>query len=175
MARKLCIPCQMNSHGTVLFGNDICLCECHKVIEDRLRKRKARHIRQKAKHYRPQDVKNLHWRMRTIALRDGDWCWWCGRTFVPGHGYQFRRTVDHVMPKALGGTNGTRNKWAMYPTSRCPKDLSNLVLCCAMCNQAKGDMHPAKWVRKIIDGEVAHINKIWWHAPDPVYERECVA
>ena len=40
-----------------------------------------------------------------------------------------RGTVDHYMPKALGGGNGRHNlRW-----------------CCIDCNRAKADMHPDEW------------------------------
>lgn len=49
-------------------------------------------------------------------------CHWCGRI---GLG----TTVDHVMPRILGGSNAR----------------SNLVRCCYDCNQLKGGMHPKEW------------------------------
>lgn len=50
----------------------------------------------------------------------GDRCFYCTRQFGPTR----RRTLDHLVPLARGGTNL----------------ISNLVLSCAKCNQAKGDM-----------------------------------
>jgi len=39
-------------------------------------------------------------------------------------------TVDHYVPKALGGTSHPKNlRW-----------------CCFPCNNLKGDMHPDKWL-----------------------------
>lgn len=40
-------------------------------------------------------------------------------------------TMDHYLPKALGGTN----------------DFDNLRLACQPCNGLKGDMHPDQWER----------------------------
>lgn len=40
------------------------------------------------------------------------------------------RTVDHLTPRALGGSN----------------DISNLVLCCRPCNNAKADLTVAQFV-----------------------------
>jgi 5-methylcytosine-specific restriction endonuclease McrA len=42
-----------------------------------------------------------------------------------------RGTVDHYVPKVLGGTN----------------ERSNLRWCCAPCNQAKGSLPPQEWER----------------------------
>lgn len=39
-------------------------------------------------------------------------------------------TLDHYVPKALGGSN----------------DSENLRLACAACNGRKGDMSPAEWI-----------------------------
>ena len=50
-------------------------------------------------------------------------CAYCHRQ-IGRHG-----TVDHYLPRALGGGNG-RN---------------NLRWCCITCNRAKADMHPAEW------------------------------
>ena len=63
---------------------------------------------------------------RTIALerliaRDGDQCWYCGGHFVPR---KRSRTIDHVVPLALGGRNR----------------LDNLRFACAQCNHAKGSL-----------------------------------
>ena len=44
-------------------------------------------------------------------------------------------TIDHFMPKALGGTN----------------DRENLRLACNPCNEEKADMHPDDWLRLIAD------------------------
>ena len=44
-----------------------------------------------------------------------------------------RGTVDHYVPKALGGTNARRNlRWS-----------------CRRCNELKADMHPDDWAKVI--------------------------
>lgn len=49
-----------------------------------------------------------------------------------------RGTVDHYLPRALGGGNNRHNlRW-----------------CCIACNQAKADMHPSEW-------------ESWPHRPAP--------
>lgn len=55
---------------------------------------------------------------RALRLRDGPDCYWCG---APGLGV----TIDHVIPKSMGGSNR----------------LENLVLACEPCNQARGGIH----------------------------------
>ena len=55
-------------------------------------------------------------------------CYWCGEkvTFRGKH-------VDHVMPIALGGSNGPEN----------------LVIACAHCNTSKGSKHPMDWAGRL--------------------------
>ena len=50
-----------------------------------------------------------------IIARDGEGCRYCGE--------MDRLTLDHILPKCLGGTN----------------EISNLQFLCFTCNQAKGD------------------------------------
>jgi 5-methylcytosine-specific restriction endonuclease McrA len=56
-----------------------------------------------------------------LIARDGDCCWYCRCVFVPG---KRRRTVDHAIPRSLGGSNR----------------LENLRLACGRCNARKGSM-----------------------------------
>lgn len=58
---------------------------------------------------------------RAILARDGHTCQYCRR---PGRGTQM--TVDHVVPRSLGGTA----TW------------DNLVAACAPCNRRKGNRRP---------------------------------
>jgi 5-methylcytosine-specific restriction endonuclease McrA len=58
---------------------------------------------------------------RAILARDRHECQYCGR---PGRGTQM--TVDHVVPRSLGG----RATW------------DNLVAACAPCNRRKGNRRP---------------------------------
>jgi 5-methylcytosine-specific restriction endonuclease McrA len=65
------------------------------------------------------------WRAAARAVRRnrsaGTHCFYCGAAFeVDG---PLRRTVDHRVPRSLGGTDG----------------LANLVFACEACNQRKAD------------------------------------
>ncbi|HUF32350.1 MAG TPA: HNH endonuclease signature motif containing protein [Acidimicrobiales bacterium] len=61
------------------------------------------------------------WRMAARNRSSGSTCFYCGVAFE-GEGSR-RRTVDHRVPRALGGTDG----------------LANLVFACTACNQRKAD------------------------------------
>lgn len=61
-----------------------------------------------------------------LTKRDGDGCFYCGVPFGLREGNSFLRTIDHYLPRCLGGTNRQ----------------DNLVLACFYCNHAKGDAHP---------------------------------
>jgi 5-methylcytosine-specific restriction endonuclease McrA len=52
---------------------------------------------------------------------EGSHCFYCGAAFEQDG--PFRRTVDHRVPRSLGGTDG----------------LANLVFACEACNQRKAD------------------------------------
>jgi 5-methylcytosine-specific restriction endonuclease McrA len=56
---------------------------------------------------------------RSIFTRDGHRCVYCGATHLP-------LTIDHVTPRVRGG----RDEW------------ENLVCCCTVCNNSKGDRSP---------------------------------
>ena len=55
-------------------------------------------------------------------------CYWCGKKV--GRLYH----VDHVVPLALGGSNGAEN----------------LVIACAVCNLSKGARHPMDWDGRLL-------------------------
>lgn len=57
--------------------------------------------------------------LRKLRERDGNWCRYCGVEF--GNGID--PTIDHVIPRALGGSNA----------------LINLALACEPCNRKKAD------------------------------------
>lgn len=62
--------------------------------------------------------------------RDDDHCRYCGvRLVSSGPGYAPFRTIDHVVPRSLGGSD----------------DVDNLVAACAPCNARKGN-RPAEWL-----------------------------
>lgn len=54
-------------------------------------------------------------RRRAVISRDGEECARCGTSK--------KLTIDHIIPRCLGGTN----------------EISNLQLLCRACNSAKGD------------------------------------
>lgn len=69
-------------------------------------------------------------RKRALASRDGESCRWCGAALdVTIRGLRApsppRATIDHVVPRSAGGTNG----------------LDNLALSCEPCNQERGGIH----------------------------------
>lgn len=61
-----------------------------------------------------------------LATRDGGArCRYCGaRKKI------YEMTIDHVMPRSRGGSNG----------------MKNLVLACEPCNRAKGNLPPGEFV-----------------------------
>lgn len=62
-----------------------------------------------------------------VHARFGGHCAYCGDRVRLREG-----TVDHYLPRALGGSNARRNlRW-----------------CCWACNQAKADMHPDEWEQR---------------------------
>ena len=65
--------------------------------------------------------------VKALIIRDGPDCHWCGCTLtVPGPNPPLLltdRTIDHVIPWSLGGTNF----------------IDNLVLACSDCNQRRGN------------------------------------
>jgi hypothetical protein len=61
--------------------------------------------------------------IKSLELRDGPDCFYCGQIFsIDRPGAQ--RTLDHYMPRSLGGSN----------------EPKNLRLACYSCNHAKADM-----------------------------------
>lgn len=60
-----------------------------------------------------------------IYARDGHACVWCGA------GAPAKLTLDHLIPRALGGSN---RYW-------------NLITACAGCNSRRRDMPAAHWVK----------------------------
>lgn len=64
-----------------------------------------------------------------VMKRDGHTCQVGGSQ----HGRPIH--VDHIWPRALGGTN----------------DLVNLWTLCATCNLSKGPMHPMEWLPRVVE------------------------
>lgn len=63
-----------------------------------------------------------------LHARFGWQCCYCQRQVT-----RATRSIDHYLPKALGGTN----------------DFGNLRLACIQCNEAKADMHPDEWQERM--------------------------
>lgn len=100
-------------------------------IERQVEEMRARQGRQRLPNSppRPQRSKNYS-RKRSLAIRDGEVCHWCDApldiTIVdPRHPSPPRATLDHVIPRSLGG----------------PSSLNNLVLACEPCNAERGGIH----------------------------------
>ena len=67
-----------------------------------------------------------------IYSRDDGACAYCGARCVE----RGDATIDHVLPRARGGSNHERN----------------LVTACLSCNASKGDSTVAQWLRKLRKG-----------------------
>lgn len=59
-----------------------------------------------------------------VFRQKGRRCWWCGKP---------AKTVDHITPKARGGTDA----------------YSNLAPACESCNQDHGDLLLSEWAAKL--------------------------
>ena len=66
-------------------------------------------------------TKGVRFNRRTVLLRDGGRCQYCGQKVSPE-----LATYDHLVPRCKGG----RTTW------------DNIVTCCFSCNQRKGDQTP---------------------------------
>ena len=122
--------------------------------------------------YDAMPVKQLRFSRRTIYRRDNSSCQYCGKK-VGNEG-----TIDHVLPRSLGG----QTTW------------ENCVLCCLQCNTQKADRLPqdaykngknsANWIGPspmkllsipkkpkftLIKGRFHKIPKSWSHFLDEVY------
>lgn len=64
-----------------------------------------------------------------IARGDLDICWYCHDELTDD-----LRTIDHVVPRARGGTNA----------------LGNLVLACRWCNSSKGDRDATEFLLDLL-------------------------
>jgi 5-methylcytosine-specific restriction endonuclease McrA len=70
----------------------------------------------KLKHHIKRPMPEIRLSRRSILARDNHTCQYCGQTSK-------ELTVDHIIPKRLGG----------------PTSWENLVCCCRKCNSKKGD------------------------------------
>ena len=68
-----------------------------------------------------------------IYARDGHTCQYCGRSIYEDAA--MRLTLDHVVPRELGGTN----------------DATNLVTACLSCNSSKQDKSVREFVQILAD------------------------
>jgi 5-methylcytosine-specific restriction endonuclease McrA len=75
----------------------------------------------KLKHHVRRPYPELRLSRRSVFARDGHACAYCGATR--------ELTIDHVIPRRLGG----KTTW------------DNLVACCRTCNIKKGDKTMAQW------------------------------
>ena len=77
--------------------------------------------------YKKVPFKRIMLTRKNIITRDGNRCQYCGTAKGP-------MTVDHIIPKTMGG----RDSW------------ENLVCSCARCNNKKGDRTPEKSQMKLL-------------------------
>ena len=70
-------------------------------------------------------------KLKTIYVSNSGECFYCGRKFTTPNDPEL--TIDHVIPKSLGGSN----------------DDGNLVPCCIKCNQEKNSYLPSEWIKRI--------------------------
>ena len=77
--------------------------------------------------YRKVPYKRIVLTRKNIHIRDSHTCQYCGTTKGP-------MTVDHIIPRRLGGTD----TW------------ENMVCACAKCNNKKGDRTPEKAGLKLL-------------------------
>ena len=75
-----------------------------------------------------KDFLKVSSRREAIHVRERGRCFYCLRRFI-GRG----RVLDHVVPRARGGTNSCRN----------------LVSCCTECNSQKGEMAAEDFLRSL--------------------------
>ena len=75
-----------------------------------------------------QRIKKLKARVRE---RDGDNCWLCGERISKNARGQRRGTLDHVIPRSLGG----------------PNSIMNLKLAHKACNEARGHKPPGNYLK----------------------------
>lgn len=78
-------------------------------------------------HYKKVPMKRIMLTRKNVLLRDNNQCQYCGTT-------RGDMTVDHVIPKTMGGTD----TW------------NNLVCSCSRCNNKKGNRTPEQAQMKLM-------------------------
>ncbi|UCG63289.1 MAG: HNH endonuclease [Candidatus Zixiibacteriota bacterium] len=78
-------------------------------------------------HYKKVPFKRIMLTRKNIIMRDRNRCQYCGTAKGP-------MTVDHIVPKTMGGTDS----W------------ENLVCSCSKCNNKKGDRTPEQSQMKLL-------------------------
>lgn len=78
-------------------------------------------------HYKKVPIKRIMLTRKNVLLRDNNQCQYCGTT-------RGDMTVDHVIPKTMGGTD----TW------------NNLVCSCSRCNNKKGNRTPEQAQMKML-------------------------
>lgn len=69
-----------------------------------------------------------------VSRRDGTLCRYCQvPTIMTRDGHPRRRTLDHVIPQNLGGTD----------------EMENLVVCCQSCNSRKGARRMQQFAKEV--------------------------
>lgn len=66
--------------------------------------------------------------------RQSNECFYCRREMTPDAGFDHTATIDHRVPRGLGGTNAK----------------TNVVLACRFCNQLKGGLTEEEFEAAII-------------------------
>jgi 5-methylcytosine-specific restriction endonuclease McrA len=87
--------------------------------------------------------RKVPWSKRNICIRDNYTCAYCGIK-------DRKMTVDHVVPKAMGGKNS----------------FENTVCACKQCNNKKGDKLPKECgmypSHKMVQPTISEFMKIWY-------------
>ena len=108
---------------------------------------RARHLTRRRRQVAAAQARYYRGRREEIFRRDGYACHYCGSS-----GKAETQTIDHKVPRTLGGTN----------------DPANLLTACRSCNLKKGERSYAAYRRRlradaaadeVLQGEMA-----WWEA-----------
>lgn len=76
---------------------------------------------------------------RTRLAEAQSWrCCWCGCATVPEPNKRNSVTVEHILPRSMGGSN----------------DMDNLAAACARCNQKRGTKDIAEFLDSLFDQQL---------------------